>query len=163
MKKIEIDRSRLTVDKEGRKYLATLIMKMLDVLGTYVNAFRHGKLMRAECPYGFCYYLSDDEKQKVADFEAKHDYATVYALVSGVGVYGDGEKIPFKVYLYVTNQDVETALVNLDNNAPFFENILDEFDDPSFGYRAFGFVDGEFEESGSVGIIGRGGGIIRTA
>ena len=162
--KVSVDRTKLTQDRAGCKYLASLILERLGYEPEFIRAFvEEDKVVCSASPVGVAFFANDEMKAKIAEIESDPPgcNVTVYAIIDGAAnLYGDVMK--YTAYLYVFGGDVPTAIENLENGDDVLAGIFDKFEDPRMGYRAYAHVCGWEEERGSIGVIGHVGCLART-
>jgi len=130
---------------EAKKEEALKRMKKLGVFSGIIDAFsKRGEVLQSEPPFGACYTLSEEQAERVKEFEKEHD-ALVYHVIHEFTNFGELEN-----FLYVSNYPDEWGLDHVD--------IRDE--------RAVAYaynVDGGFADMGSIGIeLTSAGGLKRT-
>lgn len=123
-------------------------MKELDIIDDAIQQFKtDGTLMRSENMGGFgaLYWLTDEEKQMVAEFEEEYD-ALVYMVIQSQTSFG-----LHKALLYVSSDEEEWDM-----------DMIDIKEDS----QAFAYVVNcdapDCSEFGAIGIKSAGGGLIRT-
>lgn len=133
-------------------------MVLLEFHPNVLYDFKNGVINRSENG-GILYWLTDDEKKIVSDFEEKWN-ATVYHAIRNSYVYGD-----MLALLYVSQHDEEWSIDRQDlQNYEEYEMR----NNPSQHIKAirpyayvYNFTCPEFSEIGSIGIVPQYGGLCR--
>ena len=74
----------MNVSRENKKVEAIKRMKTLNIYSEAIRQFKDEDIvMVSEPPFGGLYWLNDEEKRMVADFEAEHN-ALVYMVVRSI-------------------------------------------------------------------------------
>lgn len=120
-------------------------MTEFKMLPQVINEFREGILYRTETQAGILYWLSNEEKAMVQDFE-KETGNLVYHLIKTSTTYGT-----IYNFLYVDSDDGEWCIDK--------ENIRDGY---QLAYAKNIDAD-DCSEYGSIGIRMRNGGLVRVA
>ena len=119
---------------EDKRVEAISRMKKIGLFNEVILLFeKSGEVLQSEPPFGACYELSDEQKERVRQFEEEHD-ALVYHIIHEFTNFGELEN-----FLYVSNFPEEWKLDRVD--------IRDE--------RVIAYVynvDGGFADMGSIGI-----------
>ena len=64
----------MKISRETKKEEAIYRMKLMDIIPDAIKQFEEeNTVMVSENPFGFLYWLNDDQKKLVADFEAEYD------------------------------------------------------------------------------------------
>lgn len=64
----------MKISRETKKEEAIYRMKLMDIIPDAIKQFKEDDtVMVSENPFGFLYWLNDDQKKLVADFEAEYD------------------------------------------------------------------------------------------
>lgn len=155
------------ITREDRKMVAVAILKELNYLPVYIEAFKKEDKVGCSMDNGFVYWVDEKQQQIIIDEEnanSKHPH-TVFAVIYGKYRVGDGvfsEIMDSTDYLYISNDDVKRYIKNKEGGRPELEGILKKHDDKKYGYiissRSVAFDD----EVGDIGVRGCNGGIVRT-
>lgn len=95
-----------------KKAEAVKRMKKLGIFGPTVKQFEKEDLLsQSEPPLGACYWVEDEQLERVKEFEAKHN-ALVYFVIHHWTNIGELEN-----YLYVNDYKEEWAMDNRDIEA----------------------------------------------
>ena len=136
----------MNIPVEVKRVEAVRRLKALDIFPDAVSQFeKSGAVMVSEPPLGALYYLDDEQKKLVGDFEKEY-HALVYLVVRSYTEFGKMDS-----FLYVSDCEEEWDL---------------DFSDVREGYPftyTHNYDCSEFSEFGSIGVIKRGGGLIRSA
>lgn len=146
----------------NKRELGAALLKEMDVLNDYVNAFeKKGLVTWSADPYGFAYYVDETTAMaaEVQRMEAEYNQ-TVYAIVCGRYDVG-GEVMDATTYLFVDDDDLKLAERNLKAGNPVWKDIITPHS-AQYGYVAKARVVGFFDEIGDVCVKGRLGGLART-
>lgn len=131
--------------REMKKAEALERMKMLKLHSNVINEFQNHDKVNLSENGGFLYWLNDDQKMRVAEFEKKYD-ALVYHVIRNITEFGE-----LLSYLYVSDSKEEWEMdrEDLTNGTAlvYVENLNDKW----------------CSEFGSIGIQPRLGGLLRTA
>jgi hypothetical protein len=134
---------------EKQKKEAIARMKLLRIIPDAIEQFRKGDVvMKSEAPFGALYWLSDDEKEMVSEFEKKFD-AKVYMVVRANTSMGLMDSL-----LYV-GKDEDEWIYDRDD-------LEYEGDKYPMSYTV-NHEDDWCSEFGRVGVKPMFGGLIRTA
>lgn len=131
--------------REMKKAEALERMKMLKLHSNVINEFQNQDKVNLSEYGGFLYWLNDDQKKRVAEFEKKYD-ALVYHVIRSITEFGE-----LLSYLYVSDSEEEWEMdrEDLTNGTAlvYVENLNDKW----------------CSEFGSIGIQPSLGGLLRTA
>lgn len=131
--------------REMKKTEALERMKMLKLHSNVINEFQNQDKVNLSENGGFLYWLNDDQKRRVAEFEKKYD-ALVYHVIRNITEFGE-----LLSYLYVSDSEEEWEMdrEDLTNGTAlvYVENLNDKW----------------CSEFGSIGIQPSLGGLLRTA
>lgn len=131
--------------REMKKAEALERMKMLKLHSNVINEFRNQDKVNLSENGGFLYWLNDDQKKRVTEFEKKYD-ALVYHVIRNITEFGE-----LLSYLYVSDSEEEWEMdrEDLTNGTAlvYVENLNDKW----------------CSEFGSIGIQPSLGGLLRTA
>ena len=140
--------------REAQKVEALKRLKKLDVHPNVIEDFKNGTLNRSEFG-GILYWLNDDEKEIVDQFEEKTN-CLVYHVIKNPTEFGE-----LLTLLYVSEYEEEWEQEMADLSEPC------EFADGQKGYVVMAYVknldDDMCSEFGSVGIMSNYGGVKRIA
>lgn len=130
---------------EMKKAEAIKRMKVLKLHEDAIREFEEDGKLNLSKSGGFLYWLDDDQKRRVREFEQKHNALVYHVIHNYVG--GDEHF----VYLFVSNYEEEWArdLADLRDGYPFVyvENVSADW----------------CSEFGCIGIKSNSGGLMRTA
>ena len=136
-------------NREEMKKEAIKRMEMLKILPQTIKEFqREGKINKSTYG-GILFWLDDEEKKIVEDFEKNHD-CIVYHVIKGSYKMPFGEIMECFDMLYVSNDDEEWAMDRSD-----IKN-----DGYMYVYSISNFCEGEY---GSITVKPLNGGLARTA
>ena len=131
--------------REMKKAEALERMKMLKLHSNVINEFQNQDKINLSENGGFLYWLNDDQKKRVTEFEKKYD-ALVYHVIRNITEFGE-----LLSYLYVSDSEEEWEMdrEDLRNGTAlvYVENLNDKW----------------CSEFGSIGIQPSLGGLLRTA
>lgn len=92
----------MNISKEAKKIEAVKRMKMWKLFPETVRQFENNDLVsESEPPIGACFWIDDDQKERVSEFEEKHN-ALVYHIIHDYTNIGELEN-----YLYVSDHPEE--------------------------------------------------------
>ena len=135
----------MNITKEQKKQEALERMKMLMLSPNIIKEFAKDGIVNMSETRGFLYWLDDEQKEYVSDFEEEHN-ALVYHVIHNYTEVGE-----MLTFLYVSDDEDEWGY---------------DRDDLKAGY-ACAYVknlnEDAFSEFGSVGIKPEFGGLVRTA
>lgn len=135
----------MNITKEQKKQEALERMKMLMLSPNIIKEFAKDGIVNMSETRGFLYWLDDEQKEYVSDFEEEHN-ALVYHVIHNYTEVGE-----MLTFLYVSD---------------YVEEWGYDRDDLKSGY-ACAYVknldEDAFSEFGSVGIKPEFGGLVRTA
>lgn len=87
---------------EAKKKEAIARMKEWKLFPEVINQFKKDGLVNASvAPFGACYWLNEEQKKRVHDFEEEHD-ALVYHVIHSMTEFGEIEN-----FLFVGNGEEE--------------------------------------------------------
>jgi len=134
------------VSREEKKAEAIKRMKAFGIINDAIRQFEKDDIvMTSEPPLGALFWLNDEQKRLVAEFEEEYD-ALVYMVVRSNASYGMMDS-----YLYVSDYKEEWEQDNEDVRDGYPLTYTYNYDEPLFS------------EFGIVGVSERFGGLIRTA
>ena len=134
----------MNVSMEIKKEEAIQRMKALGVFPQSIKQFKGGMVSYSE-PTGANYWLDDEQKELVKEFEEKHN-ALVYFVIRSYTSFGKLDSI-----LYVSDYQDEWEMDNEDIKDGYAMAYVHNYDDPYCS------------EFGSIGVQERFGGLVRTA
>lgn len=130
--------------REMKKQEAIKRMKALDIIDDAINQFENDDIvMVSEPPLGGLYWLNNEEKGMVAQFEKEND-ALVYMVVRAFTNFGRMDSL-----LYVSDYDEEWEMDNEDIADGIVMTYTVNHDIP------------EFSEFGSIAVKKMYGGLLR--
>ena len=136
----------MQIERELKVKEAVKRMKALHIYDDAINQFiKDGVVMVSEPPLGGLYWIDDDLKQLVQQFEQKHN-ALVYFVIRCYSTIGKMDS-----FLYVSDYNEEWELDNEDVSEGYVMTYTHNYDAH------------DCSEFGSIGVKGRFGGLIRTA
>ena len=92
----------MKVSVEEKKKEAVYRMQKIGIFPETINQFKTGgKVSESAPPLGACYWLNEEQKKRVSEFEKKHD-AVVYHVVHTYMEIGECES-----FLYVSDYEDE--------------------------------------------------------
>lgn len=119
---------------EAKKEEALKRMRKLNLFNPLIHEFeKYGTVHQSEPPHGACFSLTEEQKERVREFEERND-ALVYHIIHEFTNFGELEN-----FLFVSNYPDEWGLDHVDLR-----------DDRALAYVYN--VDGGFGEMGSIGI-----------
>ena len=134
----------MNVSREIKKAEAIKRMKAMHIYADAIKQFKDDDVvMVSEPPLGGLFWLSDDEKKIVQDFEQEHD-VLVYLVVRAYTNFGKMDS-----FLYVSNYEDEWQM---------------EMDDIADGYVMTYTINHDMpdcSEFGSIAYKSVGGGVLR--
>lgn len=134
----------MNITREIKKEEAIRRMKSLDIINDAINQFkREDIVMVSEPPFGALYWLNDEEKEMVEEFEEEYD-ALVYMVVRSFTNFGKMDSL-----LYVSDYEEEWEMDNADINDGYIMSYVINHDMP------------DCSEFGSIAIRSVSGGLLR--
>lgn len=134
----------MKVSRENKKAEAVKRMKALDIYTEAIKQFKNeDTVMVSEPPLGGLYWLNEEEKKVVADFEAEYN-ALVYMVVRSNTEFGLLDSL-----LYVSDEQEEWEMD--------WEDIPDRY---LMAYVANRDCP-DYSEFGSIAVKSVGGGLVR--
>ena len=134
----------MNVSRENKKVEAIKRMKTLNIYSEAIRQFKDEDIvMVSEPPFGGLYWLNDEEKRMVADFEAEHN-ALVYMVVRSNTEFGLLDAL-----LYVSDYQDEYEMDNDDIKDGYIMSYVVNHDCP------------DLSEFGSIAVKSVGGGLVR--
>ena len=134
----------MKVPFERKKQEALDRMKMLNLFENAIRDFQQdNKVNMSEC--GFLYWLDDEQKQYVSEFETEHD-ALVYHVIHNYTEFGE-----LLTFFYVSDQEEEWKYDRADLKDGYACAYVKNLDEEAFS------------EFGSVAFKEQFGGLVRTA
>ena len=132
------------VPRERKVEEAVRRMKKLGIINDAIKQFKKdGTVMYSEPPLGALYWLNDEQKQLVKEFEQEHG-DLVYAVIRCNSTIGKMDS-----YLYVSDYEEEWEMDNKDIAAGYPMSYTYNYDAPWYS------------EFGAIGIDKRFGGLVR--
>lgn len=136
----------MKVPIEKKKAEAVRRMKELRIFSEAVSQFeKNGSVMVSEPPFGGLYFIGDEQKELVTEFEKEYD-VLVYLVVRSYTGFGKMDS-----FLYVSDHEEEWEMDFSDVRSGCPLTYTHNYDSPGFS------------EFGCIGVEQRGGGLIRTA
>ena len=139
MKALNIYKDAIALFQKHRRALEDYAVSEEMLSGAYAI------VMCSEPPLGSLYFLDDEQQRLVREFENKYD-ALVYLVVR---CYTDFGMMDSFLYVSDCEEEWETDLSDVRDGHPLTYTY--NHDSP------------DFSEFGSIGVIQRGGGLVRTA
>lgn len=134
----------MNITREIKKEEAIKRMKALDIIDDAMNQFKNEDIiMVSEPPFGALYWLDDEEKEMVEEFEEEYD-ALVYMVVRSFTNFGKMDSL-----LYVSDYEEEWEMDNADINDGYVMSYVINHDMP------------DCSEFGSIAIRSVCGGLLR--
>lgn len=92
----------MEVSREKKKIEAVIRMKKWGIYGDTIQQFeKEGLISESRQPFGACFWLDDEQKKRVEQFEKEHN-ALVYHVIHSFTNIGELEN-----YLYVSDYEEE--------------------------------------------------------
>ena len=135
----------MNITKEQKKQEALERMKMLMLSPNIIKEFAKDGIVNMSETRGFLYWLDDEQKEYVSDFEEEHN-ALVYHVIHNYTEVGE-----MLTFLYVSDDEDEWGYDRDDLKAGYACAYVKNLDEDAFS------------EFGSVGIKPEFGGLVRTA
>lgn len=136
----------MQITRERKVEEAVKRMKALHISDDAIKQFvQEGTVMVSEPPLGALYWIDDELKQLVQQFEQEYN-ALVYLVVRCYSTLGKMDS-----FLYISDYDEEWEMDNEDVGAGYAMTYTHNYDAPYCS------------EFGSIGVKERFGGLIRTA
>ena len=135
----------MNITKEQKKQEALERMKMLMLSPNIIKEFAKDGIVNMSETRGFLYWLDDEQKEYVSDFEEEHN-ALVYHVIHNYTEVGE-----MLTFLYVSDYVEEWGYDRDDLKAGYACAYVKNLDEDAFS------------EFGSVGIKPEFGGLVRTA
>lgn len=134
----------MNVSREIKKEEAIKRMKALGIYSQTIQQFQREDLVSyGEPPLGANYWLTDEQKKIVREFEEEYN-ALVYYAIRSYTEFGQLDS-----FLYVSNYQEEWEMDNMDIEDGYAYAYVYNYDEPSFS------------EIGSIGVEERFGGLVR--
>ena len=136
----------MKVSRIEKKMEAIKRMEVLDIYGPTINQFENeGVLSYSEPPLGTNYWLDDEQRKIVREFEEEHHALVYFALRSytKIGIMDS--------FLFVSDYPEEWVLDNNDIKNGYAYAYVYNYDVP------------EYSEIGMIGIEPRFGGLVRIS
>ena len=135
----------MNVTREMKKEEAIKRMKALDIIDDAINQFETDDIiMVSEPPLGGLYWLEDDEKKMVKEFEEENN-ALVYMIVRAFTQFGKMDSL-----LFVSDYDEEWEMDMEDIKDGYVLSYTKNYDAPWCS------------EMGSIVVQPKGGGLLRV-
>lgn len=136
----------MNVSMEIKKAEAIKRMKALGIFDETIRQFEKENLVSySEPPMGANYWLDDDQKKFIKEFEEEYN-ALVYFVIRSYTQFGKLDSI-----LYVSDYEEEWEMDNADIKDGYALAYVHNYDME------------DCSEFGSIGVQGRFGGLVRTA
>lgn len=134
----------MKVSKENKKKEAMQRMKALGIYSESIKQFEQGMVSYSEPPMGANYWLDDEQKAIIKEFEEEYD-ALVYF---GMRSYTEFGKLDS--FLYISDDEEEWFMDNADIQEGYAVAYVYNHDVP------------EYSEIGSIAVRERFGGLVRV-
>ena len=134
---------KITIEKKKEEALKR--MKLLELYPNVIKEFEKDNVINLSENGGFLYWLNDEQKQIVTEFEEEHD-ALVYHVIHDFTEFGE-----LLTFLYVSDYDEE------------WEYDLEDLKDGYACAYVKNLTDDMCSEFGSVCFRPQFGGLVRTA
>lgn len=134
----------MKVSKENKKKEAIQRMKALGIYSESIKQFEQGMVSYSEPPMGANYWLDDEQKAIIKEFEEEYD-ALVYF---GMRSYTEFGKLDS--FLYISDDEEEWFMDNADIQEGYAVAYVYNHDVP------------EYSEIGSIAVRERFGGLVRV-
>lgn len=134
----------MKVSKENKKKEALQRMKALGIYSESIKQFERGMVSYSEPPMGANYWLDDEQKAIIKEFEEEYD-ALVYF---GMRSYTEFGKLDS--FLYISDDEEEWFMDNADIQEGYAVAYVYNHDVP------------EYSEIGSIAVRERFGGLVRV-
>lgn len=126
----------MNVSREEKKIEAIARMKLWGIHSPIITAFeKEDKVAESVPPLGACYWLNDEQKERVRKFEEEHNGALVYHVIHSYAEFGECEN-----YLYVSDYpeewEYDREVIKSGQQLVYAENLTEP----------------QFSELGSIGI-----------
>lgn len=135
----------MNIERGKKKIEAVKRLVMLDIFGDAIEQFeKFDTVMVSEPPMGGLYWLNDEEKEMVAEFEREYD-ALVYLVVRAYTEFGKCDSL-----LYVSDEEEEWGM---------------DYDDFKMGYAMTYTINHDnphYSEFGSIAFKKLYGGLVRV-
>lgn len=135
----------MNISKERKIEEAIARMKMLDIIPDAIRQFKNnGTVMSSEPPMGGLYWVNDEQKEMIREFEEKNN-ALVYLVVRSYTGFGTMDSL-----LFVSDYEEEWDMDREDIKDDIALTYTINHDTP------------DFSEFGSIGIKRLFGGLVRV-
>lgn len=135
----------MNISINEKKKEAISRMKSMKIYKEIIDQFEKGIICESECPFGACYWINEDQKDRIKKFEEEYD-ALVYHVIHSYTDFGEMES-----YLYVSDHKDEWDMDNEDIKSNFVMAYVYNKTEP------------EFSEIGSIMFkVGPAGGLLRV-
>ena len=135
----------MNITKEQKKQEALERMKLLSLYPNIIREFEKDGIVNMSENGGYLYWLDDEQREYVSDFEEEHN-ALVYHVIHNYTEVGE-----MLTFLYVSDDADEWGYDRDDLKAGYACAYVKNLDEDAFS------------EFGSVGIKPEFGGLVRTA
>lgn len=136
----------MKITREIKKAEAIKRLRAIGIIGDAISQFKHeDTVMVSENPYGFLYWLNDDQKQLVKEFEEEYN-ALVYLANFCTTEFGQLLSL-----LYVSDYEEEWSMDNADLSDGYAMTYCINLDCPDFsefGSIAFRPINGGIKRIG---------------
>lgn len=136
----------MKISRETKKEEAIYRMKLMNIIPDAIKQFEEeNTVMVSENPFGFLYWLNDDQKKLVADFEAEYDSLVYLANLCNTEF---GRLLSL---FYVSDHKEEWEMDNTDIADGYAMVYCINLDDPyssEFGSIAFKSINGGIKRVG---------------
>lgn len=134
----------MKVSIEEKKAEAIERMELMGIFRGVIDNFKDGKICESDSPFAACYWVNEEQKKRIEEFEKEYD-ALVYHVVHSYTEFGELES-----YLYVCDHKEEWGI---DKGDIKYHYVL------AYVYNK---TEPEFSEIGTIMFeIGPAGGLLR--
>lgn len=135
----------MNISMEIKKQEAIKRMRALNIFSDTIKQFKSGMVSYSEPPFGANYWIDEKQKAIIKQFEEEYN-ALVYFAIRSYTEFGTLDS-----FLYISDHEEEWE--------SDYEDIIDGY---AYAY-VYNYDVPEYSEIGSIAVIERFGGLIRTA
>jgi hypothetical protein len=135
----------MSISIEIKKQEAIQRMKALGIFSQTIKQFKSGLVSYSEPPMGANYWVDDDQKKIIKEFEEENN-ALVYFVIRSYTEFGK-----LDAFLYVSDYEEEWEMDRADISDDYAVAYVYNYDIP------------EYSEIGSIGVQNRFGGLVRVS